>query len=107
MGCTWSCCCIAALVRLPSALFRGVGGPADGGSCLVDDGQRTVQRLVRRETSWRYKWGDEAPNEVVAVETAVYRREKISVNGESVDFLVYAPMSTIDAVKKLLEDHRP
>ena len=84
-----------------------VGGPADGSSMSLDKGQRFAERLVRQETSWRYKWGAEAPNEVVAVETAVYRREKISVNGESVDFLVYAPMSTIDAVKKLLEDHRP
>jgi hypothetical protein len=84
-----------------------VGGPADGGSCSVEDSQRTVQRLVRRETSWRYNWGGEMPDEVVKIETAEYRREKLYVDGKEIEFLVYAPMSMFDAVKKLLEDHRP
>ena len=84
-----------------------VGGPVDGGSCSVDSCQRIVQKMVRRETSYRYMWGAEAPDEVVKIETATYRREKIRVGSDEIEFLVYAPMSTIDAVKKLLEDHRP
>lgn len=84
-----------------------VGGSADGGSCSIEKGCRTVTKMIRRETQYRYMWGAEAPDEVVTIDTVVYRRERLHVGGKEIEFLVYAPMSTFDAVKKLLEDHRP
>jgi len=84
-----------------------VGGPADGSSRSVTDSCRRIDVLVRRSHSFQYPWRDAPPNEIVAVETAVYRREKIQVGAESVEFLCYAEMSPIAAVRKLLEDHRP
>jgi len=84
-----------------------VGGPADGSSRSIDDGCRHVEMITRREHAFRYDWGEEMPREVVAVETAVYRREKIRVLDRDIEFLCYAKMTPFDAVKKLLEDHRP
>ena len=78
-----------------------IGGPVDGGSCLVENDMPVVTKLFRWEA-----WGAKRPDEPVVGETVAYRREKIKAGGVEVEFLVYAPMSTIDAVKKLLEDHR-
>ena len=84
-----------------------VGGPADGSSSSIDSNSRTLTKVVRRAVGYRFMWGSDRPDEVVEVDTAVYRREKLCVNNDELEFLVYAPMSPIDAVKKLLEDHRP
>ena len=83
-----------------------IGGPVDGGSCLVENGMPVVTMpVVTKLFRWE-AWGAKRPDEPVVGETVAYRREKIKAGGVEVEFLVYAPMSTIDAVKKLLEDHR-
>jgi hypothetical protein len=82
-----------------------VGGPLNGRLVRMRDDTRYYSVPFYRPL--KVTWGFEPPPISAEVAKATYRREVFGPRDDRVELLVHEDLSPMDALRKLLEDHRP